>query len=155
MWVKNIELWWIMGKEKKCPDEIRCFDWMGLIDIDWFITTDSLISTDIRSFDLLIIFCKKISWGDLVDKGSNFTHSTTSAVSYGWQWVKMCHTFCEQVMITLVTLLGAWVFISFKTFMWMLLEMSAYFNHHLTICYLRVSNFFWRLSTHMLDTKVL
>ena len=56
---------------------------MELIDIDWFISTDSLISTDIRSFDLLIIFCKKTSWEDLVNKGSNFTHSTTSAVLMG------------------------------------------------------------------------
>ena len=84
----------------------------------------------------------------MMNTGSNFTHLITSP--YGRQWVKMCHISWEQVMINLVAFICDWVRISFKTF-----EMSPYFNNHLILCFFKVSNFLWQLSTHMLDTKVL
>ena len=128
-------------KRKKCPDEIRCFDWIALIDGYWLVNNNWV--ADINWPDHLTCLSysvrRKTPWEDLVNKGSNFTYSTASAAPYGRQWVKMCHVFCEQVMITLVTFLCAWVFISFKTLMWTVI---AYFNNHLIICYFKVSRFF-------------
>ena len=49
----------------------------------------------------------------------------------------MCHIFCEQVMINVVTFMCNWVFISFKTF-----ELSSYLINHLILCFFKVSNFF-------------
>ena len=139
-----------MGNEKNCPDQIRRFDWIALINGYWLDNNDWL--ADINWPDHLTCSSysvrRKTPWEDLANKGSNFTHSITSP--YGRQWVKMCHIFWEQVMINLAAFICDWVRISFKTF-----EMSPYFNNHLILCFFKVSNFLWRLSTHMLDTKIL
>ena len=52
--VENIELWWIMGKQKNCGWKSTLWlDRIDFIDIDWLISVDSLISTCLtRWFDL-------------------------------------------------------------------------------------------------------
>ena len=130
--------YWTMtdcGKRKKCLDEIRRLDWIALIDGYWLVNNDWL--ADINWPDHLncssYSVSRKTSWEDLANKTSNFTHSTTSAVPYGRQRVKMCHTFCEQVMSTTGYLLALkrfrWVPISTTT----LFFVSLKFNFFLTV----------------------
>ena len=140
--------YWTMtdyGKRKKCLDEIRRLDWIALIDGYWLVNNDWLV--DINWPDHLTCSSYSVSgktpWEDLANKTSNFTHSTTSAVPYGRQRVKMCHIFCEQVMSTTGYLLAL------KPFRWVPISTITLFFVSLKF------NFFWRLSTHMLDTKVL
>ena len=38
--IRNIELWRIMGKEKKWTYEIRCLDWIELIDGYWLVNNN-------------------------------------------------------------------------------------------------------------------
>ena len=116
----NFELWRIMGKEKKCTNEIRRFDCIVLIARYWLVYNNWLAVINWPDHLTCSSYSvrRKTPWEYLVNKGSNFTHSTTCVAPYGRQWVKMCHIFCEQVIITLVTFICAWVLISFKTFMW-------------------------------------
>ena len=51
----------------------------------------------------------------------------------------MCHIFGEQVMITLVTFYAPGCLSSLKGLCKWLLEMSAYFNNHLILCYFKLS----------------
>ena len=148
--IENIELWRIIGKDQNVSMKFNAS--IALIDGYWLVNNDWL--ADINWPDHLTCSSysvkRKTPTEAQSNKSSNFTHSATSAAPYWRQWVKMCHIFCEQVMIKLATFICDWVLIRFKTF-----EMSPYFNNHLVLCFFKVSNFFWRLSTHMLDTKVL
>ena len=51
-WVENIELWWIMGKQKKFSDENLRLDWIKLIHLYWLINIGWL--ADINLFNLMI-----------------------------------------------------------------------------------------------------
>ena len=70
---------------------------------------------------------KETPWEDLFNKGPYFARSTIFAVLYGQQRVKLWNIFGEQVMITLGTFLCTWVLISFKTFMWIIIEDECLF----------------------------
>ena len=137
-------------KRPKCPDEIRhlaLIDRYSLVNNDWLLDInwpDHLASS---SYSVK----RKTPSEALSNKSSNFAHSATSAAPYGRQWVKMCHIFCEQVMINLATFICDWVLISFKTF-----EIGPYFNNHLVLCFFKVSNFFFDGCPPICpDTKVL
>ena len=148
--IGNIELWRIIGKGQNVPMKfdasITSIDGYWLVNNDWLSDINWPDHLTCSSYSVK----KKIPWEALINKSSNFTHSATSTASYGRQWVKICHIFCEKVMINLAIFIRDWVIISFKTF-----EISPYFNNQLILCFFKVSNFFGRFSTHMLDTKVL
>ena len=64
---------------------------------------------------------RKTPWEDLFNKGSYVTRSTLSAALYGHQWVKLCHIFAEQAMITLGAFYVSGGLLALKTFMWMVI----------------------------------
>ena len=136
--IENTELWRIIGKYQIVPMKFDTS--IALIDEYWLANNDWL--ADIKWPDHFTCSSysvkRKTPWEALSNKSSNFTHSTTSAGLYWRQWVKMCHIFCEQVMINLATFICDWVLISFKTF-----EIGPYFNNHLVLCFFKVSNFFF------------
>ena len=59
--------------------------------------------------------------------------------------------FREKVMIKLGTFL---CLLGLKRLCEWLLEMSAYFNNHLILCYFKVFYFYFLTVVHMRDTKV-
>ena len=137
--------YWTMmdyGKIKKCPDEIRCLDWLTLIDRYWLVINDWLANIDWPDH----LTCSSYSvrretpWEDLVNKGSKFTHSTIFAALYRRQWVKMYHIFDQQVMIALVTFYAPGCLLALCECEW-ILEISACFNNYLILCYFKLSNF--------------
>ena len=136
----DLGLW----QNKKCLDEIRSLDWIALTGRYWLVIKDWL--SDIDWPDHLTcesyFLKKKTPREDQVNKGSNFTHSAIYAAPYRRQWVKTCHIFGEQVMITLVMFLRTLMLISFNTFMGMVMKMSTYFNNQLILCYFKVLNCF-------------
>ena len=119
-----------LSENKQCLDEIRSLDWMALIDRYWLVINHWLTETDWADH----LTCqwwsvsRKTPWDGLFNEGSYLTRSTICATAYRWQWVKLCHIFRELVMTTLVTFLCAWVFISFKTFMWMVIGDECLFQ---------------------------
>ena len=141
--IENIELWRIIGKDQNGPMKFNAS--IALIDGYWLVNNDWL--ADINWPDHLTCSSysvkRKTPTEAQSNKSSNFTHSATSAAPYWRQWVKMCHIFCEQVMINLATFICDWVLISFKTF-----EMSPYFNNSLVLCFFKVSIFFFLTVVH-------
>ena len=131
--IENIELWRIIGKDQNVPMKfdasIALIDGYSLVNNNWLADINWPDHLSCSSYSVK----RKTPWEVLSNKSSN---SKTSAAPYGRQWVKMCHIFCEQVMINLATFICDWVLISFKTF-----EMIPYFNNHLVLCFFKVSNF--------------
>ena len=130
------------GKIKKCPDEIRCLDWITLIGSYWLVTNDWLADIDWPDH----LNCSSYSvrretpWEGVVNKGSKFTHSTISAALYRRQWVKMYHIFDDQIMITLVTFYAPRCLSALCECEW-ISEISACFNNPLILCYFKLSSF--------------
>ena len=149
--IENTELWRIIGKYQIVPmkfdTSIALIDEYWLADNDWLADIKWPDHFTCSSYSVK----RKTPWETLSNNSSNFTHPTTSAAPYRRQWVKMCHIFCEQVMINLATFICDWVLISFKTF-----EIGPYFNNHLVLCFFKVSNFFFDGCPPICpDTKVL
>ena len=61
--------------------------------------------------------------------------------TYGQQWVKLCQMFGEKGMINLGIFLCTWCLLALKRLCESLLEMRAYFNNHLILCYFKVFYF--------------
>ena len=111
-----------------------------MIDIDWSLTTDSLISTD------LIIWLVHHTPQEGKHRGRTWLIKAQNlrtqqfAALYRRQWVKMYHIFDEQVMIALVTFCVLGCLLALCECEW-IFEISAYFNNHLILCYFKLSNF--------------
>ena len=93
-WITNTShvswKYWAMmdyGKIKKWPDEIRCLDWLTLIDRYLLVINDWLADIDWPDHLTCSSYSVRMEtpWEDLVNKDSKFTHSTTSAALYRWQ----------------------------------------------------------------------
>ena len=130
------------GKIKKCPDEIRCLDWITLIDRYWLVINDWFADIDWPDH----LTCPSYSirgetpLEDLVNKDSKFTHSTISATLYSRQWVKMYNIFDDQNHDYSIYFLCTRVLISFMR-MWMNIGDQHLFQQSPYLCYFKLSNF--------------
>ena len=125
--IENTEIWRIIRKDQNVPNKfyasVALIDGYQLVNNDWLADINWPDHLTCSSYSVK----RETPWEALDNKSSNFTRSTTSAASYGRQWVKICHIFCEQVMINLATLSATGYLLALKRLRWDLISTNTLF----------------------------